>query len=358
MMRFYLQQHRFYCGVDLHARTMCVCILDADGKVLVHEDIATDAQAFLQLIAPCRDGIVVSVECMYGWYWLADLCAEQQLPFVLGHALYMRAIHGGKAKNDRIDSDKIARLLRGGTFPIAYAYPKGMRETRDLLRRRMYLVRKRAELLTHVQIVNSQYNMPPLCKRLSNVNRAELKIAERFADPSVHKNVAVDLALADHLDGVISELEAYLTRTAKVDDLETYQRLRTVRGIGKILSLVLLYEMHDVCRFATVGQFLSYARLVRCDHESAGKKLGTGGAKIGNAHLKWAFSEAATLFLRFSERARRWKQKVAAKRGPGKAMAILAARLGRAIFHMLRKKEAFDEDRFWGGRAAGKTSTV
>jgi transposase len=355
MMRFYLQQHRFYCGVDLHARTMCVCILDADGKVLVHEDIAADAKLFLGLIAPYRAGIVVSVECMYGWYWLADLCHEQQLPFVLGHALYMRAIHGGKAKNDRIDSAKIARLLKGGNFPIAYAYPKGMRETRDLLRRRMYLVRKRAELLTHVQIVNSQYNQPPLAKRLSAIaNRAELKIAERFRDPSVHKNVAVDLALADHLDGVISELEAYLMRTAKVDDAETYQRLQTIRGIGKILALVLLYEMHEVSRFGRVGEFLSYARLVRCAHESAGKKLGTGGAKIGNAHLKWAFSEAATLFLRFSDRARRWKQKVAAKRGSGKAMAILAARLGRAVYHMLRKKEAFDEDRFWGGRAAGK----
>jgi transposase len=246
---------------------------------------------------------------------------------VLGHALYLRAIHGGKAKNDRIDSAKIARLLRGGAFPIAYAYPKGMRETRDLLRRRMYLVRKRAELLTHVQIVNSQYNLSPLAKRLSRAaNRAELKIAERFADRTVRQNVAVDLALADHLDGILHELETYLTRSAQVEDAETYERLQTVPGIGKILGLVLLYEMHEVSRFARVGEFLSYARLVRCDQESAGKKLGTGGAKIGNAHLKWAFSEAATLFLRNSARARRWKQKLAAKRGPGKAMAILAAR--------------------------------
>jgi transposase len=362
-MRFYVQQHRFYCGVDLHARTMCVCLLDAQGQVLVHEDIAANPNSFLQLIAPYRDGIVVGVECMYGWYWLADLCQEHKLPFVLGHALYMRAIHGAKAKNDRIDSDKIARLLRGGTFPIAYAYPKGMRETRDLLRRRMYLVRQRAALLTHVQIVGSQYNLPPLGKRLSAANRAELKIAERFHDPSVCKSVTVDLSVADHLDGVISELEACLTRTAKVDDQDTYERLRTVPGIGKVLGLVLLYEMHNVSRFETVGQFLSYARLVRCVHESAGKKLGTGGAKIGNAHLKWAFSEATCLFLRYSSRARKWKQKQAPRRGAGKAMAILAARLARAVYHMLRKKEAFDEDRFWGGvpgRAplAGKTLAV
>ena len=161
-MRFYSQQHQFYCGIDLHTRTMHVCIRDVNDGVVVDEEIAATATAFLELIAPYRSGVVVGVECMFAWYWLADLCAEQKLPFVLGHALYMGAIHGGKTKNDRIDAGKISRLLRGGNFPIAYAYPKGMRETRDLLRRRMYLVRKRAELLTHVQIVNSQYNQRPL----------------------------------------------------------------------------------------------------------------------------------------------------------------------------------------------------
>jgi transposase len=299
---------------------------------------------------------------MFAWYWLADLCAQEQIGFVLGHALYMKAIHGGKAKNDQIDAAKIARLLRGGTFPLAYAYPKGMRETRDLLRRRTYLVRKRAELLTHVQILNAQYNLAPFSKKLGYAaNREELKVAERFADPSVQKSAAVDLALVDRLDELIGEVELYLTRTAKVDDVQTYHRLRTIPGVGPVLALVLLYELHDVQRFATAGQFLSYARLVRCAHESAGKKLGSGGKKIGNAHLRWAFGEAACLFLRASERAKKWKQKQAAKRGEGKALAILAARLGRAVYHLLRKREAFDEERFWqggGGRVATGSSSL
>jgi transposase len=294
---------------------------------------------------------------MFAWYWLADLCGREDIAFVLGHALYMKAIHGGKAKNDRIDAGKIARLLRGGTFPLAYAYPQGMRETRDLLRRRTYLVRKRAELLTHVQILNSQYNLAPFPKKLSfAANREELRIAERFADPSVQKSAAVDLALVDRLDELIGELELYLTRTAKVDDVQTYQRLQTVPGIGKVLGLVLLYEMHDVSRFASAGQFLSYCRLVRCAHESAGKKLGSGGKKIGNAHLRWAFAEAVCLFLRASPRAKKWKDKQAAKRGEGKALGILAARLARAVYHLLRKQEAFDEERFWQG-GSGRTRT-
>jgi transposase len=136
--------------------------------------------------------------------------------------------------------------------------------------------------------------------------------------------------------------------------VQTYHRLRTIPGVGPILALVLLYEMHQVQRFERVGQFLSYARLVRCVHESAGKKLGSGSKKIGNAHLRWAFAEAVCLFLRGSERARQWKQKQEKKHGSAKVLGILAARLARAVYHMLRKQEAFDEQRFWNGPAKAR----
>jgi hypothetical protein len=99
---------------------------------------------------------------------------------------------------------------------------------------------------------------------------------------------------------------------------------------------------------------LSYARLVRCAHTSAGKNLGWGGKKIGNAHLRWAFAEAACLFLRCSARAKQWKERQAAQRGQG--VGILAANLGRSVYHMLRKGEAFDEERFWSGRPSGTQS--
>jgi transposase len=354
IMRFYTHNHSFYCGIDLHARTMHVCILDQAGAVVVDRNLAAEPKEFLRVIGPYRDGIVVGVECMFAWYWLADLCQEQHIAFVLGHALYMRLIHGGKGKNDRIDAGKIARLLRCGSFPLAYAYPKGMRETRDLLRRRTYLVRQRAGLLTHVQIVNSQYNLPPIGKQLRyEGNRAG--IAERFPEGSLRQNVALDLRLIDQLDCLIDDLERDLVRTVKVEDQETYERLQTIGGVGRVLGLVLLYEVHDWSRFSTVGEFLSYARLVRCVHESAGKKLGTGNNKIGNAHLKWAFAEAACQLLRVSERARKWKQRYEQKRGAGKAMSVLAAKLGRAVYHMLRKREDFDEERFWNGGDRGTT---
>jgi transposase len=352
MMRFYTTQHRFYAGIDLHARTMRVCILNQDSDVVYDRNLPCDFPSLLQALAPYRENIVIGVECMFGWYWLADRCAEHDIPFVVGHALYMKLIHGAKAKNDRIDAHKIARLLKGGNFPLSYVYPKGMRETRDLLRRRMYLVHKRAELITHLEILNAQNNLPPFGKKLAYAaNRAELDIAQRFSDPSVRMSVTLDLDLLDKLDELIAKVELHLTRTAKVDDTQTFHRLRTIPGVGPILALVLLYEMHQVERFDNGGQFLSYARLAPCDHESAGKKLGSGGKKIGNAHLRWAFGEIACLFLRSSARAKQWKQKQEKKHGSAKALAILAARLARAVYHLLRKEEAFDEDRFWSGQA-------
>ena len=299
-MRFYTNQHPFYCGIDLHARSMYVCILSQDGEILVHRNMKAAPEPFLKAVAPYRDGLVVAVECIFTWYWLADLCAEQDIPFVLGHALYMKAIHGGKAKNDKIDSQKIAALLRGGMLPKAYVYPAEMRATRDLLRRRMHLMRKRSELLSHVQNTNSQYNLPEIGKKIAYKANRE-GVAERFADPAVQKNIEVDLALITYYDELLKELELYILKTAKQHDANTLYLLQTVPGIGKILSLVLLYEIHRIDRFPSVQDFASYGRLIKCGKESGGKRLGTSGKKIGNAHLKWAFSEAAALFLRNNE---------------------------------------------------------
>src|SRR3989454_2904580 len=193
-MRFYTQQHPFYCGIDLHARTMYLCILDQAGETLLHRNMPATPEALLKAITPYRDQIVLAAECMFTWYWLADLCADHGIPFVLGHALYMKALHGGKATNDKIDAHKIAVLLRGGMLPQAYVYPAEMRATRDLLRRRCPLVRKRAELFAHIQNTNSQYNLPEIGKKVAYKANRE-GVEEHFPDPSVRKTIEVDISL-------------------------------------------------------------------------------------------------------------------------------------------------------------------
>jgi transposase len=279
-VKFYTGQHKFYCGVDLHARTMFLCVLDQRGYPLLERNIKTDPETFLKSVAPYREDIVVAVECMFTWYWLSDLCSREKIPFVLGHALYMKAIHGGKAKNDRIDANKIAVLLRGGMFPVAYVYPPKMRSTRDLLRRRMFLNRKRSALITHIKCTFAQYNLPEPEQKISRVAHRD-GISEQIPDPGASRNVQLDLDVLSFYDSTLTKLEQELTVIAKDHDPDAYFRLRTVPGIGKILSLVILYEIHDINRFPSVQDFASYCRLVKPAKESGGKRLGSGGAKIG-----------------------------------------------------------------------------
>jgi len=324
---------------------MDLCILDQAGETRLHRNMQATPEALLKAIAPYRGQIVLAAEWMFTWYWLADLCAEHEIPFVLGHALYMKAIHGGKAKNDKIDAQKIAVLLRGGMLPQAYVSPAEMRATRDLLRRRMHLTRKRAELLAHVQNTNSQYNLPAIGKKIAyKANRDG--VAERFADPAVQKSIEVDLALITYYDELLRDVELSIVKTAKHHDANTLYLLQTVPGIGKILSLVLLYEIHDIARFPRVQDFASYCRLIKCARESAGKRSGTSGAKIGNAHLKWAFSEAAVLFLRDNPAAQKFLSRLEQKHGKGKALTILAHKLARAVYYMLKRQTAFDRQQF------------
>jgi transposase len=344
-MNFYTQQHKHYCGIDLHAKAMYVCILDQSGTKLVHKNLPTTPEAFLRAVAPYREDLVVAVECIFTWYWLADLCEREGIAFVLGHALYMKAIHGGKAKNDKIDAHKIAVLLRGGMVPQAYVYPAEMRATRDLLRRRCHLVRKRAELLAHIKNTNSQYNLPEIGKKLAYKANRE-GVEDHFPDPSVRKTIEVDVSLIDHYDQLLGEVELYITRSAKAHDVQTFARLQSVPGIGQILALVLLYEIQDIARFPRVQDFVSYCRLVKCAKESGGKRLGTSGKKIGNVHLRWAFAEAAVLFLRQNQPGKEYFTKLERKHGKAKALTVLAHKLARAVYYMLSREQAFDLKRF------------
>lgn len=345
-MSFSTKQHSYYCGIDLHARTLYVCLLDQAGELVFHRNMSTRPASFLKTIAPYREGIAVAVECIFPWYWLADLCAQEKVPFILGHALSMKAIHGGKAKTDKIDAHQIAVLLRGGMLPMAYVYPAELRSTRDLLRRRMPLRHKRSELLVHLQTTTSQYCLPEFGKKLADKNTRE-GVAEHFPDPRVRKSMEMDLSLIDHYDELLTDVARYSTKAAKIPDAEAFHRLRSVPGIGKSLALVILYEIHAFHRFPTVQDFASSARLVQCAKESAGKRLGYSGAKLGTVPLKWAFSEASVLFLRQTPQAQRSLDKLPSKHGKAKALSVLAQKLGRAVYFLLNRGKAFDLKKFF-----------
>jgi transposase len=153
--------------------------------------------------------------------------------------------------------------------------------------------------------------------------------------------------MINSLNQVLKKLEWHIEKTVRQHNYHTLYLLRSIPGVGQILALVILYEIHDIKRFPKVQDFSSYARLIRPVKESNGKWAGHSNKKIGNHHLKWAIKEAAILMLRDSAEAKYHVSKLERKYNKGKALGIFTHKLGRSIYFMLKNKEAFDMKRFF-----------
>ncbi len=336
----------FYCGVDLHARTMYVTVMDRAGELVVRQNMKNDFTKLVHVLEPFLPTVSVGVESTFNWYWLADGCHETGIPFYLGHALYMKAIHGGKKKNDRIDSRTVADLLRCGFFPLAYAYPREMRATRDLLRRRHRYVSLRAEAYTHIQNTFSQHAMLGLTGADAKRKSTRRGLPDAFEDPDLAMAIESDLDVVDALDDITTRIEKQIRARAKHHDSKAFSILLSVPGVGEMIGLSILYEMHTVDRFPSAQDLSSYARLVKVEHTSSGKWAGEGNPKIGNPHLKWAFTEIVQHAPRQSERLAAYYDKLKSRFKPGKARVVFAHKFAVAIYHMLKNGIAFDEERF------------
>jgi transposase len=257
----------------------------------------------------------------------------------------MKAVHGHKTKCDRKDAEALARLLKGGNFPPAYAYPWERRGLRDLLRARLRLVRQRAQLYGHVHTARRQANLPPVSSDVKYKSKRGACTAG-IADPFVRRRVETHLALLDPLDTAIRRLEAEIEDAARAHYPTELAVLQSAPGVGQVLSLTILLEIDTIGRFDTRQQFCSYARLCGAVQTSDNKRAGAGNRKAGNAWLKWAFSEAAVLSAQKDEQIGAYLQRLASRLGKAKALSALAHKLGRAVYHMLRTKEVFDVNRF------------
>lgn len=227
-----------------------------------------------------------------------------------------------------------------------------MRATRDLLRRRRSLRRTRAELLTHVQHTHSQENVPEIGTHIAyKANRQG--VAERLREPAVQQSIAGDLALIASSDRLRSALECTMVRTATPHDATTVDRRPSVPGIGTILALVLLDKMHDIDRFPSVQDCVSYGRLGTCARASAGKRYGTAGPTMGHASLTWAFSEAAVLCLRANPPGQTSLARLEKQHGTGQALTVLAQKLARAVYSLLKRATACEMHTFFHGEGSG-----
>lgn len=345
-MRFAKVNSQYYCGIDLHSRSMYVSVMSKDGDILFHRNMPNNFNVFKNYVERFLPNMAIGVESSCYYYWLSDACRQAGIPFYLGHAFYMKAIHGGKVKNDRVDSRKIADLLRANLFPLAYHYPKEMRPTRDLLRRRHFFVWRRASTYSHLQVLFAQYGIIDLESKIVKDKDQRKELIYIFDEEELQLMVEKDLEYIDFLDPVIAELERYIRQRAQFHNRRDYQLLLTIPGVGDILSLIILYETHDITRFKTVQRYSSYCGVVKCERSSAGKTVGAKNNNIRNPYLKWAFGEIILVAQRCEPRIAKLYERMKAKYGTGRAKSLMAHRFAVATYFMLKNKQGFDVDRF------------
>lgn len=369
-----------FIGIDLHSDNVQICVMNTvldeegqvSGKVVFNKKISLikGPEAFIEAITPFCEGVkhIVAVESTYNWYWMADEFEKRGWNLVLADPSTVSE-DKKKATNDRTDAEFIADRLRHNNLNYTQILDRDTRHLRDLIRMRMETVQERAS--RKIQLINLFTNQ--LCTRIKS---SELVLMEELYTQS-REEPEKEVELMEHLfcKGItnraqmfkvmciISELSFFnqevLKLEAEIDAIleefknhESYglaNKLRTIKGCGKVLSNLIAFEIGTMTRFKEAGQFASYCRLAPTSKLSNGSSKGMGNAKNGNAYLSWAFTELANLAIRFNDPIRKYYDRMFKRQKLRvKAIRTLAAKLARAVWHMLKKNENFDLQRLFG----------
>lgn len=332
---------QYTAGIDLHKNEYTIHIMDTAGNKVYRKRVTKDKRnQLMEIVEPYKGKITLGVESTYNWYWVYDVLEDNGYPCKLGHALYISRQKIGKNKNDKIDAADMSDLLRVNRFPQAYADTLPHRSVRDLLRQRLRLVRQRTARQLHSQCVADQYllNETPMDQAGYD--------SETIAD--VDMQITIDCEAQMVLTPIIERLEKYIVERAIVQDKELYKLLLSVRGIGPIIALTLMYEIGDIHRFKNHRQFSSYCRLVIPQYDSAGKRVGSGNAKNGNPYLCWIFNQLVCQSIKGNKVIAAWYGKAKKKHGMKKAWRRLAHRWAVAIYFMIKRRETFSLEKFLG----------
>ncbi len=326
-----------YCGIDLHSNNHVVVVIDEEDKRVFEKRISNDLSLTINALSPFQESLQgIAVESTFNWYWLVDGLQEQGYDLRLVNTAAVKQYDGLKYRGDHHDAFHLAHLLRLGILPTGYIYPKKQRAIRDLLRRRLLLVRAASTQLVSVQ--SQIWRSTGLRIKSADLRKADF-ISPRIDDytlQAVHAGLAVYQAIQREIDG----LERSAHQAVKLTD--AFQILQTVTGIGKILGLTIMLETGPIERFAGPGNYASYCRCVDSTRMSNGKKKGVGNAKAGNKYLSWAFSEAAHFAVRFEPLAQRFYDRKKARTNGIIAIRAVARKLARATWMMLKHQLPYD----------------
>ena len=335
-----------YCGIDLHSNNSLVSLIDSHDRVIYEQRLPNQLDTITRQLLPYQSDIQgVVVESTYNWYWLVDGLMEHGYPVHLANTLAIQQYNGIKYTNDATDARYLAHLLRLNILPTGYIYPKAMRATRDLLRRRLLMVRQRtAQILSLQSMIGRHTGQRLSALRIKQLHVSDL--ADYFTAPAGLLAAQQAHQLRQQLHSQIQTIEKYVL--AACQQSQAYTRLTGVPGIGKILGMTILLETGPIERFAQVGNYASYARCVPSDKISNGKSKGKGNTKNGNRYLAMAYLEAAHYAAIWDPLIKRYYQRKCKKVPKMVAKKTIANKLSRACYHMLKNDNAFEVSRAFG----------
>ncbi len=337
---------KVYVGMDLHATNTFVGMVDEENTVLHKQRFRNDLPLILSALDPFKKDIQgVVVESTFNWYWLVDGLMEHGYSVHLANVSAIKQYEGLKQIDDQRSALWLANLLRLGILPTGYIYPREERPTRDLLRKRLHLVRHRTSHILSVKNILARN----LGLRMKSEDIKKLEVPEvRRLFPAKEMQTAVhaSLGLVHHLEDEISTIETMILKKLKLK--EEFAKLITLPGIGKILALTIMLEVGDIRRFPAVGNYSSYCRCVKSIRTSAGKVTGHGNRKNGNRYLSWAYIEAAQFARRSYETVRSYYERKMARTNKIVAIKALSHKLTRASYYVMRDQVDYDPARLFG----------
>jgi len=287
----------------------------------------------------------IVVESTYNGYWLVDGLKDLGYEVTLANPAAMQQFEGLKYSDDESDALWLNRMNRLGILPVGYIYPKEARGLRDLLRKRMFLVQTRTNLVNSLKHQYQSWKGMTLSRsKLEKLERDDIR--DVFQDEHVQQSARSLAGTITFLSQQIDLIQASVFKALKED--EWVLRLKLLPGIGKILAWMIRLEIGELNRFDAVGQYLSYCGLVDSRRISNAKLKGRGNVKNRNKYLRWAYGEAAVLALRHAPRIRKYHDRLVKKKGPIKAKAIIASKLARVSFKLLKDPGlAYDESKLF-----------
>ncbi len=341
-----------YVGIDLHARTLQLCVIDAEKgeRILERARVPNRLPEILELLEPFMEGgVSIAVESTFNWYWLVDGLQDTGYEVHLAHTLGNARITKAKVKTDRRDAYRLARLLRSGDLQEGYIYPRETRPIRDLIRHRQRIVAARSGEYARIRI--QLYREGILEHSRASVQAmTDDEIETLFVHPAVAAVAHFELERIRLLKSQITKIERQIEDYA--GDLPEIVLARSLPGVDLALAPIIVFETGDISRFASHRTYSSYCRLVPgCANSSNSSKPGRS-RKEGNPMLKSAFTQAATHATRTNERVRRYANRQLSRRSGRGRKAIVRNNVGHklaiAVWMMLTHGVAYDEKLLFG----------